>query len=78
MPMFTGLAKEPDASESCAVNTLPGPMETPLNVKGTATAAPGQKGLPVIVPVVIDWACTKDWHNKQLKNTKINLIDAFI
>ncbi|GCD80168.1 hypothetical protein JCM30197_14150 [Schleiferia thermophila] len=54
-PIFTGLAKLPVASESCAVKV---PLNEPVNVYGTLTLAPVvgvmQNGDPVMVPVAIE------------------------
>jgi len=55
VPIFVGLAKEPAAFDTWAVYVLP--LNVPVRVKWTETAAPldavTQNGEPVIVPVVI-------------------------
>ena len=50
LPISTGLAKLPEALESCAVKVLPA-LKTPVAVKGTLTIWPAQNG-PAIAPVV--------------------------
>jgi hypothetical protein len=73
VPMATGLAKLPVASESCAVNMFPA-VKVPLMVYGTFTAAPAQKGEPVIVvEVVMD--CEKTLHERN--KSPIRIIDLF-
>ena len=52
VPIFTGEAKLPDASESCAVKTFP-LLNAPEIVKGTETIVPAQKGEPEMDEVVI-------------------------
>jgi hypothetical protein len=52
VPIVVGLANDPAAFESWAVNTFPA-TKVPVIVKGTETAVPAQNGDPEIVPVVM-------------------------
>ena len=54
-PMFTGDAKLPEASESCAVKTLP-VLNVPVVVKGIVKSSPAQYEEAGRFPVVIVWA----------------------
>lgn len=52
VPIDTGEAKLPVASDNCAVYIFPA-VNVPVLVNGTLKVLQAQKGLPVIVPVVI-------------------------
>src|SRR5665213_1294156 len=54
VPILTGLAKLPEESDNCAVNTLPElKVWLPMMVKDTLTVSPAQKKLLLILEVEI-------------------------
>jgi hypothetical protein len=54
-PTGIGIAKLPNASDICTVNTFMAGKDAkvPSVVKSTVKDAPAQKGLPFIIPVVM-------------------------
>ena len=52
VPIAVGVPHVPVELDNCAVKTFPD-VNVPTIVNGTETAAPAQKGEPVMVPVVI-------------------------
>src|ERR1017187_2560302 len=52
-PIFVGAAKEPAASDNCAVNVFPATKAHTPTVKGTLTLTPAQKGEPATTFVVM-------------------------